>query len=70
LLAFAVWSWVIWPTFLSNIWKDPRSWNAVGGPTAFLGVHAVLVVVSLGLGTVIGVIGWRGFAASRKGDGR
>ena len=40
LLAFGVWSWVIWPTFLRNIWKDPRSWD--GGPTAFFTVHLLL----------------------------
>jgi hypothetical protein len=66
LLVFAVWSWVIWLTFLRNVWQDPRSWNTTGGPTAFLTVHAVLVVTSLVLGTLIGVIGWRGFVASRK----
>jgi hypothetical protein len=25
LLAFGVWSWIIWPTFLKNIWNDDRS---------------------------------------------
>ena len=37
LVAFGVWSWVIWPTFLKNIWADHRSWNH--GMTAFFGVH-------------------------------
>ncbi|MCP2165511.1 SCO4848 family membrane protein [Goodfellowiella coeruleoviolacea] len=64
LLAFAVWSWIIWPTFLRNIWNDPRSWD--NGPTGFFTVHLVLVIVSLVLGTTIGVLGWRGFAASRR----
>jgi len=64
LLAFGVWSWVIWPTFLRNIWKDPRSWN--DGATAFFTVHLVLVVASLTFGTVIGVLGVRGWRASRS----
>ncbi|MEO6089751.1 MAG: hypothetical protein ABIQ18_42255 [Umezawaea sp.] len=64
LAAFGVWSWVIWPTFLRNIWKDPRSWN--DGATAFFTVHLVLVVVSLVFGTVIGVLGVRGLRASRS----
>ncbi|KAA2264588.1 hypothetical protein F0L68_05635 [Solihabitans fulvus] len=65
LLAFGVWSWVIWPTFLSNIWKDSRSWDAAGGATGFFTVHLVLVLVSLTLGTVIGVLGLRGVLAAR-----
>ena len=64
LVAFGVWSWVIWPTFLRNISKDPRSFD--GGPTAFFTVHLVLVVASLVFGTVIGVLGIRGLRASRK----
>jgi len=63
LAAFGVWSWVIWPTFLRNIWKDPRSWDH--GATAFFTVHLVLVVVSLAFGTVIGVLGVRGLLALR-----
>ncbi|WP_375488759.1 SCO4848 family membrane protein [uncultured Jatrophihabitans sp.] len=57
LVAFGVWSWIIWPTFLKNIWADPRSWHH--GMTAFFGVHLVLTVVSLILGTAIGVLGIR-----------
>ena len=41
LVAFGVWSWIIWITFLKNIWADPRSWNH--GMTAFFGVHLVLL---------------------------
>jgi hypothetical protein len=67
LVGFAVWSWVIWPTFLKNIWRDPRSWN--DGMTAFFGVHLVLTLVSLILGTVIGWLGVRGLRAEvRPGD--
>jgi hypothetical protein len=64
LLAFGVWSWVIWPTFLRNIWKDPRSWD--GGATAFFTVHLLLVVASLTFGTVIGVLGVRGLRAAGR----
>lgn len=63
LLAFGVWSWIIWPTFLKNIWADKRSWNH--GMTAFFGVHLVLVVVSLGLGTAIGLLGVRALRLAR-----
>lgn len=56
-IAFGVWSWIIWPTFLKNIWADDRSWN--DGMTAFFGVHLVLVIVSLTLGSVIGGVGIR-----------
>jgi hypothetical protein len=64
LVAFGVWSWWIWPTFLANIWKDDRSWN--GGPTGFFLVHLVLVVVSLVLGTIMGVLGVRGLLGLRR----
>ena len=57
LIAFGVWSWVIWPVFLKNIWKDPRSWHH--GMTAFFAVHLVLSVVSLVLATTIGILGIR-----------
>ena len=62
LVAFGVWSWIIWPTFLKNIWADKRSWN--DGMTAFFGVHLVLTVVSLALGTIIGVLGIRALRRS------
>jgi hypothetical protein len=65
LLAFAVWSWIIWPTFLKNIANDPRAF--VGNtPQGFFWVHLVLVVVSLVLGTAIGVLGVRGLLAARR----
>ena len=62
LIAFGVWSWVIWPTFLKNIWADDRSWHH--GMTGFFAVHLVLTVVSLALGTAIGILGIR--AARRR----
>ncbi|MCW2670829.1 MAG: hypothetical protein JWO27_2726, partial [Frankiales bacterium] len=45
LTAVGVFQWVIWPTFLRNIWKDDRSFSH-GDPTAFLVVHVVLTAVS------------------------
>lgn len=63
LIAFGVWSWIIWPTFLKNIWQDPRSWHH--GMTGFFAVHLVLTVVSLALGTAIGVLGIRGWLRAR-----
>jgi hypothetical protein len=65
LLAFGVWSWVIWPVFLRNIAADPRSFHT-GSPTAFFLVHLVLTIVSLAFGTAIGVIGIRGLRALRR----
>jgi hypothetical protein len=62
LVAFGVWSWVIWPTFLKNIWKDSRSWH--DGMTAFFAVHLLLTVASLALGTAIGVLGIRALRAA------
>ena len=63
LVAFGIWSWIIWPTFLKNIWADPRSWHH--GMTAFFGVHLVLTAVSLVLGTAIGIVGGAGVRGSR-----
>lgn len=65
LLAFGVWSWVIWPVFLRNIAADPRSFQA-GAPTPFFLVHLVLTVVSFAAGTLIGVIGIRALRAARR----
>lgn len=65
LLAAGVWSWVIWPRFGTAIWADGRAF-AGGAPTAFFWVHAVLIVVSLALGTVLGGLGVRGLRAGRR----
>jgi hypothetical protein len=52
---------------IKNISNDPRSWGPDnGGPTAFLMVHVVLAVVSIGFGSAIGWLGWRGLRASRQ----
>ncbi|WP_309141373.1 SCO4848 family membrane protein [Streptomyces composti] len=64
LLAFGVWSWVIWITFVRNLVKDSSGLAFDGGePTAYFWVHLLLAVVSFVLGTVIGVIGLRGLRA-------
>ena len=59
LIAFAAWSWFIWVTLIKNISADPRSWGPGHHPTAFLGVHVVLAVISITFGTAIGRLGWR-----------
>ncbi len=65
LLAFGVWSWLIWITFAVNLSGSDDAWNPDGSPTAFFVVHAVLAVVSFILGTIIGILGWRGLRARR-----
>ncbi|MFE0025387.1 SCO4848 family membrane protein [Amycolatopsis sp. NPDC059021] len=66
LLAFGVWSWIIWITFAKNLWESDRAWAADGSPTGYFIVHAVLTVVSFLLGTAIGVLGWRGVRAHAR----
>jgi hypothetical protein len=64
LLGVGIWSWIIWPTFLRNIWKDDRSFD--DGPTGFLLVHVALTAASLIIGTLVGVLGWRGWRAAGR----
>jgi hypothetical protein len=64
LVAFGVWSWVIWLTFIRNIANDPRSFTG-DRPHAFFIVHLVLTVASIILGTVVGVLGVKGLRAGR-----
>ncbi|HVV14158.1 SCO4848 family membrane protein [Amycolatopsis sp.] len=66
LLAFGVWSWVIWITFVKNLSASDQSWAPDGSATAFFYVHLVLAIVSFVLGTIIGVIGWRALRARKK----
>ncbi|KIZ14488.1 SCO4848 family membrane protein [Streptomyces natalensis] len=67
LLAFGVWSWVIWTTFAKNLIKDASGLAFDHGkPTGYLWVHLTLAIVSFILGTIIGVIGFRGVRASRS----
>jgi hypothetical protein len=71
LLAFGVWSWFIWITFVKNLWKDGGglAFDDAGDPTGYFWVHLLLAVVSFTLGTVIGVIGFRGLRALRGASG-
>ncbi|MET9957548.1 hypothetical protein ABZ128_00375 [Streptomyces sp. NPDC006326] len=68
LLAFGVWSWVIWATFVKNLWKDASglAFDAAGEPTAYFWVHLLLAVTSFLLGTAVGVIGLRSVRALRR----
>ncbi|MFF0446982.1 SCO4848 family membrane protein [Streptomyces sp. NPDC004609] len=68
LLAFGVWSWVIWVTFAKNLFKDASglAFDDAGNPTAYLWVHLALAVTSFILGTAVGVIGFRGVRAGKK----
>lgn len=63
LLAVGGWNWLIWPRFARAIWADDRSWD--DGPTPFFLVHAVLITVSVVLGTLVGALGLRGLRTRR-----
>ncbi|ROQ82268.1 hypothetical protein EES39_16315 [Streptomyces sp. ADI92-24] len=67
LLAFGVWSWFIWITFVKNLWKDGSglAFDDAGDPTAYFWVHLLLAITSFLLGTAVGVIGFRGVRALR-----
>ena len=71
LLAFGIWSWIIWITFVKNLWKDASglAFDHSGDPTGYFWVHLTLAVVSFLLGTAIGVIGLRGLRALRGTPG-
>ena len=64
LILVGIWTWLIWPRFALAIWDDPRAWSAGvsgrGTPTSFLWVHALLIAVSLVIGTVVGALGIKG----------
>jgi hypothetical protein len=64
LVAFGVWSWVIWLTFIHNIANDSRSFTG-NRPHAFFIVHLVLTAISIVLGTIIGLLGLKSLRASR-----
>ena len=66
LLGFGIWSWIIWITFVKNLWASDNSWAPDGSATGFFVVHLILAIVSFALGTVIGVIGLRGLRAKRR----
>jgi hypothetical protein len=64
LVLVGVWTWLIWPRFGLAIWRDERAF-ADGAPTAFLWVHAVLIVASLAIGTTVGAFGIRAWRAAK-----
>ena len=66
LLGFGVWSWIIWITFVKNLWASNQSWNADGSATSFFVVHLILAIVSFVLGTIIGVLGLRSLRTARR----
>ncbi len=69
LVAAGAFNWLIWPRFALAIWDDQRAWSGEIGqstPTAFLVVHAVLISTAVIIGTVILVLGIRGFVADRR----
>lgn len=71
LIGVGVWTWVIWPRFALAIWNDARAWSSgqvgQGRPTSFLGIHAVLIVASLAIGSTVGVLGIRAYRFGRRG---
>lgn len=71
LLAFGVWSWFIWITFVKNLWNDGSglAFDDAGDPTAYFWVHLLLAITSFVLGTVVGTIGLRGVRALRRAHG-
>lgn len=68
LLAFGVWSWVIWATFVKNLIKDGSglAFDDAGDPTGYFWVHLLLAVTSFLLGTAVGVIGFRSVRTLRR----
>ena len=56
---------MIWPRFALAIWDDDRAFRN-GSPTSFLWVHAVLIIVSLVIGTTVGVLGVKAWAAAGR----
>lgn len=65
LVTMGLWTWFIWPRFGFAIWNDDRSFSG-RSPTAFLWVHALLIVASLAIGTAAGLLGVRGWRAARR----
>ena len=57
LIVAALWNLLIWPRFFQRVAADPRSRDDSGRRTRFYTVHAVLIVISLGLAVAVGVLG-------------
>lgn len=63
LVAFGVWSWIVWITFVKNLWKDTSGLAFHHGdhssPTTYFWIHLTLAIVSFLLGTAIAALGAR-----------
>lgn len=67
LVAFGVWSWIVWTTFVKNLWKDVSGLAFDNGsPTAYFWVHLTLAITSFLLGTAIGVLGLRSLRVLKR----
>jgi hypothetical protein len=70
LTAFGAWSWIVWTTFVKNLWKDTSGLAFHHGdhsrPTAYFWIHLTLAIASTIFGTLIGVLGFRGLRALRR----
>jgi TRAP-type C4-dicarboxylate transport system permease small subunit len=70
LVAFGVWSWIVWTTFVKNLWQDVSGLAFHHGdhssPTAYFWIHLTLAIVSTALGTAIGLLGLRSLRQLRQ----
>jgi len=70
LFGVGIWTWIIWPRFAMAVWDDPRAWSTRevgrGAPSGFLWIHAVLIAVSLAVGTTVGVLGVLAWLRARR----
>ena len=67
LIAFAIWSWIIWVTLVKNIAADPRAFHD-HKPTGFFDIHFVLAIISLTMGSAIGWLGWKGLKGAKPAE--
>jgi hypothetical protein len=69
LVAFGVWSWIVWTTFVKNLWADASGLAFPHGdhshPAPYFWIHLALAITSTILGTAIAVLGIRGLRALR-----
>jgi hypothetical protein len=56
---------LVWPRFAVAIWNDPRAFEG-STPTAFLWVHAVLIISATLIGLGVLAVGARGFLMARS----
>lgn len=68
LVAFGVWSWIVWTTFVKNLWADASGLAFPHGdhshPTAYFWIHLTLAITSTALGTAIATLGLRSLRAA------